>query len=107
MHKTEIPRWFGSVEVLPVALLALIATAVVMCFGSPVVDLDSFARAGSRCSAGMTVNHFAHKTAGLERIEHRIADMIAAVASSWTDSNATVSEKLFSTQASSADAEVS
>lgn len=78
---------------LPVALLGLIATAVVMCFGSPVVDLDSFARAGSRCSAGMTVNHFAHTPAGLERIEHRTVDMIAAVASCWTSSNATVSEK--------------
>jgi len=77
-----------------------------MYFGSPVVDLDSFARAGSRCSAGMTVNHFAHKTAGLERIEHRIADMIAAAASCWTYSNATVSGKLFSTQARSADTEV-
>jgi len=54
----------------------------------------------------MTVNHFAHKTAGLERTEHRIADMIAAVASCWTNSNATISEKLFSTQASSADTEV-
>lgn len=54
----------------------------------------------------MTVNHFAHETAGLERIEHRIADMIAAVASCWTKSNARASEKLFSTQASSADAEV-
>ncbi len=106
MHKTEVPRWSGSVEVLPVALSALPATAVVMCFGSPVVDLSSIARAGSRCSAGMTVNHFAHKTAGLERTEHRIADMIAAVASCWTNSNATISEKLFSTQASSADTEV-
>jgi len=32
--------------------------------------------------------------------------MIAAVASCWTNSNATISEKLFSTQASSADTEV-
>ncbi len=90
---------------LPVALSALIAAEVVMCFGTPVVDLDSFVQAGSRFSAGMTVNHFAHKTAGLERIEHRIADMIAAVASCWTNPTTTVSDKLFSTQASSADAE--
>lgn len=91
---------------LPAALLALIATAAVMCCGSPVVDLDSFARAGSRCSAGMTVNQFVHKIGGLERIEHRIAGMTAAVVSCWTNPNATVSDKLFSTQASSADAEV-
>lgn len=41
MHKTEIPRWFGAVEELPVALLALTATAAVMCFGSPAVDSNS------------------------------------------------------------------
>ena len=89
---------------LPVALSALIAAEVVMCFGTPVVDLDSFVQAGSRFSAGMTVNHFAHNTAVLEQIEHRIADMVAAGASCWTNPSTTVSDKLFSTQASSADA---
>ena len=70
------------------------------------MGLDSIARAGSRCSAGMTVNHCAHRTAGPERIDHQIADMIAAAASCWNDSTAAVSEKLISTKASSADTDV-